>query len=112
MSTAPLAICSATPRSRGMQVAKVVLPRPGGPSRRMWPSGSFRLRAASTAISSRSATLPLADHLVHVPRPQGDLVVAQLVEGFARFGSGWGQAALERGFAQRVAREDPFTRHA
>ena len=40
-----------------MQVANVVLPRPGGPSSRMWPSGSLRLRAASTAIASRSATL-------------------------------------------------------
>ena len=39
-----------------MHVAKVVLPRPGGPSNRMCPSGSLRLRAASTAIASRSAT--------------------------------------------------------
>ena len=39
-----------------MQVANVVLPRPGGPSNRICPSGSPRLRAASTAMSSRSIT--------------------------------------------------------
>jgi hypothetical protein len=53
---APLAICSDVPSSFGMQVANVVLPNPGGPSSRMCPSTSPRLRVASTAIDSRSKT--------------------------------------------------------
>src|SRR2546421_9826381 len=40
------------PISCGRTVAKVVLPRPGGPSKRMWPSGSLSFLAALTAIFS------------------------------------------------------------
>jgi hypothetical protein len=44
------------PISRAMMWASVVLPRPGGPKRRTWSSGSFRLRAAvrKTPSVSRS----------------------------------------------------------
>jgi len=40
----------------GMHMAKVVLPSPGGPSKRMCPNGSPRLEAASTAICTRAYT--------------------------------------------------------
>jgi hypothetical protein len=46
----------------------------------------------------------LPNHLVHVTRPKGDLVVTKLAERFARRSS--------CGFPQRVAREDPFAGHA
>ena len=64
-SAAPLAICRLTPKSRGMQVANVVLPKPGGPSNRIWPSVSPRFCAASTAIAKPLEHRPLADHLAH-----------------------------------------------
>ena len=49
--------------------------------------------------------LPLADHLVHVPRPQGDFVVAQLGERLAR-------RRRRRGrFAQAVGGENRFAGH-
>ena len=35
-----------------MQVANVVLPRPGGPSRRMWPRGSERMRVRRAELTS------------------------------------------------------------
>src|SRR5438552_983812 len=52
----PLVIWIEVPSSLGSTVAKVVLPRPGGPSNRMWPSGSLSFFEARTAISRRAAT--------------------------------------------------------
>ena len=52
----PLVIWMDVPSSFGRTVANVVLPSPGGPSKRMWPSGSLSFLDARTAISSRSAT--------------------------------------------------------
>ena len=48
-----------------MQVAKVVLPSPGGPSKRMCPRGSPRLAAAVDGDLEPLVDLALADHLPH-----------------------------------------------
>ncbi len=55
LSDGPEAICSSVPSSLGITVASVVFPRPGGPSNKRWPSGSFRFLAASSMISRRSS---------------------------------------------------------
>jgi hypothetical protein len=46
----------------------------------------------------------LPDHLVHAPRPQGDLIVAELAERFAI-------AAVLPGVAQSIGRKNRFPGH-
>ncbi len=52
----PLAICTHTPISRGMQVARLSCPGLEGRRERICPSGSPRFLAASMAICSTSIT--------------------------------------------------------
>ena len=52
----PLVIWIDVPSSLGSTVAKVVLPRPGGPSKRMCDSGSLSLRQALRTMLSRCTT--------------------------------------------------------
>ena len=74
-SAAPLAICKLTPRSRGMQVAKVVLPRPGGPSNRICPSVSPRFLGGIDRDFQPRVDLALADHVAHPLRAQVAVVL-------------------------------------
>ena len=97
-----------------MQVAKVVLPRPGGPSNRMWPSGSLRLRAASTAISSRSATFrwPTISCMCRGRRAiSSSRSLASASRDVAVAGSGRFGGRVRAASRQAVAGEDPFTGH-
>src|SRR5436305_4606237 len=48
----PLVIWIDVPSSLGRTVAKVVLPRPGGPSKRVWPSGSLSFLQALMWMAS------------------------------------------------------------
>src|SRR5262249_33192159 len=52
----PLVIWIDVPSSLGSTVAKVVLPRPGGPSKRMWPRGSLSFLQALRVMPSRCTT--------------------------------------------------------
>ena len=69
-SAGPLVMFSSTPSSLCRTVANVVLPSPGGPSKRMCGSGSPRFLRGGQAIASRSATAPLADHLAEPLRAE------------------------------------------
>ena len=55
-STGPEVVRSCTPISRAISMASVVLPRPGGPKKRVWSSVSRRPLAASMAIWSEVFT--------------------------------------------------------
>ena len=52
--TGPVVVLIAAPISCAMMCASVVLPRPGGPEKRIWSTGSPRRFAASSAIPSDS----------------------------------------------------------
>ena len=54
--TGPLVDLRLTPRALAMMVARVVLPRPGGPHSKRCASASSRWREASTMICRRSLT--------------------------------------------------------
>ena len=54
--TGPEVVLMDTPISLAMILARVVLPRPGGPKINTWSSASWRLRAAEMKISICSAT--------------------------------------------------------
>src|SRR6266850_6756671 len=53
----PLVLLRLAPIALARMLARVVLPRPGGPFKRTWSMGSPRFLAAATVISSRSLTL-------------------------------------------------------
>ena len=55
-------------------VANVVLPSPGGPSNRMCPSVSLRLRAASKRNLQPLGHFALPDHVAHPLRPQQAII--------------------------------------
>ena len=78
---APLAICKPTPMSRGMHMAKVVLPRPGGPSKRIWPSGSPRFDGRIHGDFQPRVDLPLPDHVAHPLRAEIAVFVVGTVNG-------------------------------
>ena len=75
---APLAIWKPTPRSRGMHMAKVVFPRPGGPSKRMCPSGSPRFDGRIDRDFQPRVHFPLSDHVLHVLRAQVAVLIVEL----------------------------------
>lgn len=52
----PDVICRVVPSSWGRTLAKVVLPSPGGPSSKIWGSGSLSFLQAFTAMLNRFIT--------------------------------------------------------
>jgi hypothetical protein len=52
----PEVVWSCVPAARAMRLAKVVLPKPGGPDSRTWSSTSERCFAASSMSRMRSLT--------------------------------------------------------
>ena len=75
----PLVIWIDVPSSLGSTVANVVLPRPGGPSKRMCASGSLSFFDAADGDRQPLRDLPLADDLLEQLRPQGGVVLLDLV---------------------------------
>ena len=69
----PDVVRSCAPISAATIVARVVLPRPGGPYSRMWSTGSDRCRAASIRIAEVLLDPLLARELVEAAGTDGGL---------------------------------------
>ena len=59
-------------------MAKVVFPRPGGPSKRMCPSGSPRFDGRIDGDFQPRVHFPLPDHVLHLLRTQVAVLVVEL----------------------------------
>ena len=75
----PLVIWIDVPSSLGSTVANVVLPRPGGPSKRMCDSGSLSFLQAFSDDAEPLHDRLLADHLAQALRAQGGVALAVVV---------------------------------
>ena len=102
-SAAPLAICRLTPRSRGMQVANVVLPKPGRAVEQDMPQRFAPLLRGIDGDFQPGVHLALADHVAHPLRAQ-----LQIVLRLGRIGA---IAAAARARLESRSRSD-FDRHA
>ena len=69
----PLVVRICAPISAATMFASVVLPRPGGPYRRMWSTGSPRFCAASMRIARFSLIRSWPANSSSLPRPNGRL---------------------------------------
>ena len=99
----PLVDFMLAPIALARMFASVVLPRPGGPERRMWSSASPRCLAAATVISRRSFTLAWP---VKSAKSDGRSVISSAASGWFRMETGRSDIASSLRKARRTGKRD------